>query len=187
MNKNLLYWFKSAKKHDITSGMQWYSNARLACVNMVKNTDIPIISACAVVSALSPFNKWERNIIDADNVIQAFICGHGPDSVSVGTFNANKEKAFRILKHDHTVLTSKSRKTFSFVHNIAYENSPFVTVDRHAMKAYYRKKIAGEERITNKLYDQVEKSYIDTAKSLDIKPYQLQAIVWTVYKRIMER
>lgn len=141
MNKNILYYYEQATKQETIDGLQWYARARHEACKMVKNTDIPVICAAGVISVLSPFNPWERNLVDARNVIDAYLNGENPDSVTVSTFKKNKEKAFQILQNNSAdIITKKSRKTFSFVHNIAYEDSPYVTIDRHALKVYRRKK-----------------------------------------------
>ena len=51
-----------------------------------------------VLSALSPNNKWERNVIDdTENMCVAYKSDIPLDDVKVCTYNANKQKAIKIL------------------------------------------------------------------------------------------
>ena len=59
--------------------------------------DVPVYIAVAVIAALSPNNKWSRNLVNADALIGAFINGDGIDSVKVSTYHKMKAKAWDIL------------------------------------------------------------------------------------------
>ena len=39
--------------------------------------DVPVYIVVAVIAALSPNNKWSRNVLNADALIGAFISGDG--------------------------------------------------------------------------------------------------------------
>jgi hypothetical protein len=76
-------------------------------------------TVAAVIAALSPNNKWERNCKDAENVIAAFMLGDDNDAlnVKVCTYGKNLAKAVAILQATHcdyeTIL--KGPKVMSFI------------------------------------------------------------------------
>ena len=93
---------------------------------IAKKYDLDIYKVAQVISALSPRNKWEQNLKDADKVCEAFALGLHPTDIKVCTFHSNKFKAFNILA-SNTQITNNSLKTFNFVNNIAYLNNDFLT------------------------------------------------------------
>ena len=62
-------------------GKLWYPNAQKAAHNIAVKYDVPVYIVVAVIAALSPNNKWSRNVVNADALIGAFIRGDGIDSV----------------------------------------------------------------------------------------------------------
>ena len=102
--------------------MNWYARANdvasdLACDYFVKKEGryfikFPPLVTAGVISALSPNNKWKRNLIDARSVLDAVDSNQPSDVVKVCTYNANKLKAFEIARGNQEILT-KSPKTYA--------------------------------------------------------------------------
>ena len=91
-----------------------------------------------MIAALSPRNKWSRNVIDAENLIEAFTRdSESAVNIKVCTFNKNKEKALKILenKDDFFVDTTrdilKGPKLIEFF-NCICGNKDDVCIDGHA-------------------------------------------------------
>ena len=59
-------------------GISWYPNARQIARDLADRHGIHPAEAAGVIAALSPRNRWERNVEDADRLIAAFIAG-GPE------------------------------------------------------------------------------------------------------------
>lgn len=190
MNKNIIGIFEQANKHEYNSGLNWFGNAREIASNMAKDYNISLEKVAAIISILSPANNWQRNIIDADNVLNGWANGKTHEIV-VTTYGRNKAKALKVLEDTNSNFTfpisSRYFKTLCFWDNIVDPNSDRVTVDRHAAKVYWGAKYAGAIDVRGKKYTMIEGSYIKTAKHLGMLPHQLQAITWLTYKRLMNR
>ena len=175
MLHNLLDHYINASEGQLTHGFTWYKKANRICVKLSIKHDLPLYKVVGILSALSPRNKWERNIIDCESVIV-----HGIKA-SVCTFNANKEKAVRILRASTPTEVFdelNGRKVQSFYNNILKPKKvSTVTVDVHAMRS------VGLNRAPNKtLYNQVEDAYKSLGTLLGILPHEAQAIVWAVVR-----
>lgn len=177
VRRNLRMYFDLATTEHIRNGMQWYATAYQICESIEAELDnlydVEIIAA--VISALSPRNKWDRNIIDAKAVLSAVMDGLDPDDVSVCTFSTNKLKAFEIAKGSVSINRS-SRKTFSFVQNIAHLDENYVTIDVWHLRAMFGKTV--ESGLTPARYDELAKITIEEAKQVGLTGYQYQAIIW---------
>ena len=167
--------YLQANSEHIHTGMTWYYNAHNICKRIAKYTKTDLYKVVGVMAALSPRNKWHRNISDCVDVIRK------GKKATVCTFNANKNKALKILaakdqKEVYTLLNG--RKVQSFYNNIL---KPYkcdtVTVDVWAMRS------VGLDRAPNKtLYNEVESSYKTLAALKGIKAHELQAILWGVIR-----
>ena len=128
-----------------------------------------------MVSALSPRNKWERNLHDTRQVLDALRHNIHPEKIKVCTFNSNKYKAFAIgaglreIKDD-------SRKTYSFLQNIVNLDPNYVTIDVWHLRACFGKTM--ETGLTKKRYDDIANITIREAKKRGLFGYQYQAIIW---------
>ena len=97
--KNILSVFNLANAADQAVGLNWYAQAKKAATIMAQRYDIHPHEAAGVIAALSPRNRWERNLTDAENLIAAYAAAgaEGCATIKVCTFSANKAKAIRIL------------------------------------------------------------------------------------------
>lgn len=178
IRENLRMYFDLASQDQIESGKHWYYNAHDICTNLASGNFTPE-QVAGVISALSPRNKWERNIIDAETVLNAVSEGLLPEYVKVCTFNTNKFKAFEIAKGNRTI-TDVSRKTYAFIRNIAKLDPDRVTVDVWHLRACFGKTI--DTGLTPKRYDIIEAITLDEAKRVGLKGFEYQAIIWEVVR-----
>lgn len=178
IRKNLQMYFDLATQDQIESGKHWYYNAHDICTELAGKHYAPETVA-GVVSALSPRNKWERNIIDAGTVLRAVVDGLLPEYVKVCTFNTNKFKAFEIAK-GNTVIDATSRKTYAFIRNMAHLDAERVTVDVWHLRACFGKTI--DSGLTPKRYDIIEAITLDEAEKVGLKGFEYQAIIWEVVR-----
>ena len=169
-----LHFDLSTDQH-IEDGKNWYATAHHKVI-MFSGTYVmePIVVA-SILSALSPRNKWERNLIDTENVIKAFKNREDPDSVKVCTFNTNKYKAFAIA-NGKTKIEQTSRKTYSFVQNIANLCEEHVTIDVWMLRAMFGKTV--KQGLTPSRYDELVDIILDEASKVGLLGYQYQAIIW---------
>ena len=188
--KNIIAIYKLANPSEIKHGLTWYVNATKDCKEIAIKYDLPIHIVIGVVSALSPNNKWERNIVNADDLCKAFIDGQDMDSIKVSTYHRMKQKAWSILEqmpsYDETIKILNGKKIVSFFKNISGDESD-ITIDGHARNIYYNDRQGLTTPNTNirKLeYLDIQKAYLRASKKLGIKAYELQAITWLAWRRI---
>ena len=188
--KNIILVYHLANPSEIKHGLTWYVNATKDCKEIAIKYDLPIHIVIGVVSALSPNNKWERNITNADDLCKAFIDGQDMDSIKVSTYHKMKQKAWSILEqmpsYDETIKILNGKKIVSFFKNISGDESD-ITIDGHARNIAYNDRQGLTTPNTNirKLeYLDIQKAYLRASKKLGIKAYELQAITWLAWRRI---
>lgn len=182
---SLKRWLDIANEDQKRAGLSWYKEAQDFAQYLSQTFNIDSYICAAVISALSPNNKWQRNKIDAFNVCQAFKTGMDSKSVKCCTYNANKEKAFAILSGD-TSITSKSPKTHSFAMNVGLLSEDHVTVDKWHIRACLASPKEGicdtVEGCTPAQYRRIEAITVKLAKSYKMRGFEVQAIIWTAIK-----
>ena len=188
--KNIIAIYKLAKPSEIKHGLTWYVNANSDCKEIAEKLELPLHIVIGVVSALSPNNKWERNVINAEDLCTAFINGQDMDSIKVSTYHKMKEKAWSILQsmpsYDETIDILNGKKIVSFFRNISGDETD-ITIDGHARNIYYNDKqglTTPNTNIKKNEYKDIQKAYARASKKLGIKAYELQAITWVAWRRI---
>lgn len=179
IKKNLLEMYEKRTDQHTQEGMQWYKNANQICIDMGKQLDYDPAVVAQVISALSPRNKWERNIIDTRTVLKAVNEGKNPEDVKVSTFHSNKNKAFEIARGERGI-DQASPKTYSFVKNIAELDASKVTIDVWHLRACFGKTI--ESGLTPLRYKQLEQLTLKCAEMVGVRGYEFQAIVWGIVR-----
>jgi hypothetical protein len=180
MVHNIMACYRSADDLQVAEGLLWYSDAQKAAHNIAAKYGIAVYIVVAVISALSPNNKWARNVINADALIGAFLRGDGIDAVKVSTYHAMKQKAWDILvaRPDYD-----GAKITSFFCDIMGEFN--VTIDGHARNIAYDEKVGLTDDRTNigvREYRALQAAYEEAARRIGLMPYQLQAITWRVWR-----
>ena len=188
--KNIIAIYKLANASEIKHGLTWYVNANTDCMRIANTLELPLHIVIGVVSALSPNNKWERNIVNAEDLCKAFINGQDMDSIKVSTYHKMKQKAWHILEtmpsYDETITILNGKKIVSFFRNISGDETD-ITIDGHARNIYYNDRQGLTTPNTNirKLeYLDIQKAYLRASKKLGVKAYELQAITWGAWRRI---
>lgn len=188
--KNIIAIYKLATPNEIAEGIYWYLNANKDCQEIADKFNIPKHIVCGVLSSLSPNNKYERNVQNANDLIDAFINGNDMDSIKVSTYHTMKQKAWSILQqmpsYEETLTILNGQKIKSFFRNIMGDESE-ITIDGHARNIYYndRQGLTTPNTHVGKLeYAKIQKAYQRASKKLGIKAYELQAITWVTWKRI---
>ena len=182
-------WYTSANSNNIRKGMVWYSEAQEFCKYLNEKYGIDLYVCAAVISCLSPNNKWERNKIDAEAVIIAFINGISAESIKVCTYNNNKLKAFRVLNGE--MIAESSPKTHAFAMNVGRLSSDHITIDKWHIRACLCGIDEGAvdcvDGVTIKQYRRIEQLTSMVSQELGLKGYELQAIIWVTIKDAWNR
>jgi hypothetical protein len=187
VNNLVSFYVRNVTAEDKRDGMRWYGDARAWCLQQCEKYKVQPHVVMEVVAALSPNNKWSRNLVDATIIFDAVRSGKTPSDVKVCTFTRNKEKAFRIAQGNERIVWSKNtQKTFSFTDNIADENSERVTVDGHAKNVADNalRPLSDPGTAVGAHYATYEQAYQIAAKCFGLKGYEFQAIVWVAWKRV---
>ena len=77
----------------------WYRSALNIAGRIADRYDMRIETVAGVLAALSPNNRWERNIIDAENIIKCWAAGGTDEDVGGDKWHLfnNEAKALDIL------------------------------------------------------------------------------------------
>jgi len=198
LTKNILSTYFQSNAQDKIEGEIWYSKGYSMCKVLATEYNIPLDTVVGVVSALSPNNKWDRNLIDAENMIRAYC--YDIEYPKVCTFGAQKDKAIMILENqydnpENIKALLKGNKTIAFYRGIATNGKcDEITVDGHAFNIWngYYTPLNQVPQISNKLYAEISQAYkeatdvINDTEGTDYSPNQIQAITWVCHRRINE-
>lgn len=196
---NILKMLKQAKPEHITAGKVWYSQA-YNYARYIADTcggssfaHASVLQAAGVIAALSPNNKWDRNILDAIGLTSAFLAGNPLPKVC--TFGRNKEKALAILNADSdsidticAILSGQKVKDFF----LSILNLGGVCVDGHAFAIWQGKRTPASNvgTITPKQYKAIREDYIAASKfslwitGQHLTPSEVQAVTWVTYRNL---
>ena len=187
MIHNITSVYNDAGETQHAEGLVWYENAQKAAYDIAVKYDVPVYIVAAVIAALSPNNKWSRNVTNADALIGAFVNGDGIDSVKVSTYHKMRQKAWDILAarpdYDGAKTMLKGQKITSFFCDIMGEFN--VTIDGHARNIAYGERVGLTDDRTNigvREYRALQAAYEEAARRVGLMPYQLQAITWRVWR-----
>lgn len=172
-------------------GITWYPAAKAIAVSLAERYSIPAAQAVGVIAALSPRNRWERNVQDADALIAAYVAGGAEQALltRVCTFSANKAKAVKILQSGLETIPSaleilSGPKLREFASCIA--GLPDVCIDGHAYCIWQANRTGLKDvpAIGVKLRREIKADYQAAADELGITPSACQAITWCAWRRI---
>ncbi len=192
--KNILAVYDMATPEEIREGVVWYATALAECKRISIDNDVPLSTVVGVTAALSPNNKWTRNIVNARDMVAAYVNGESIESFKVSTYTKMKEKAWSILAcgtaSDIEIIEMlKGQKIISFFQNImGYDGC---TIDGHARNIAYNERIGltGSIYIGKKEYKALQEMYVEaasqrTTNGRPLKAFEMQAVTWVAWRRI---
>ena len=120
--ENIICIYRMATPEEKRDGIVWYVNAYADCKRIGLDLKVPVHIVVGVVAALSPNNKWDRNVMNARDLIEGYLNGEPVESIKVSTYHAMKNKAWSILDQmpdeDGVSLILNGQKIVSFYRNI---------------------------------------------------------------------
>ena len=187
--RNILKVYRRATPEDIANGLEWYDRAKRYASIISNLSGVNLNTVVGVMAALSPNNRWERNVRDTERMVWAWVKGEDLTDFKVSCYNTMKQKAWSILEDDLTddddILTRlNGQKIRSFYSNI--RGLTEVTIDGHAYNIALgiRQGLTSDKtNMGKKLYREMQSAYVKAAKRVGVKPHELQAITWTTWKR----
>jgi hypothetical protein len=186
-----------ATQADLAAGIDWYQRAEHLGHRLASEYGCTFEQAVGVIAALSPNNKWTRNCIDAEAMIQAWAVGIDPATVKVCTYGANRAKAASIMDlvdptQDAIAAILNGRKVTAFFLSITGRQDA-VCVDGHALAIWVGQRIPTTQTpsISPTLYATISRAYCLVAKRSkalcgeELTPCQVQATTWVTYRRLI--
>lgn len=178
---------------DQVEGGSWYERANQAAYRLIDQYEkITFAQAAGVIAALSPRNKWDRNLIDAENLIAAFVTAgtEAAAEIKVCTFGSNKNKALKILELPlgsdlaDVLKILNGPKLREFASCIAGQDD--VCIDGHAYSVWFgcRVPLKDVPKIGVKLRREIKADYLAVAKRNNLKGFEVQAITWVAHRRL---
>ena len=187
--RNILKVYRRATSEDVANGLEWYDRAARYASIISNLSGVNLNTVVGVMAALSPNNRWERNVKDTERMVWAWVKGEDLSDFKVSCYNTMKQKAWSILEDnltdDDDILTRlNGQKIRSFYSNIRGLDE--VTIDGHAYNIALgiRQGLTSDKtNMGKKLYREMQEAYVKAAKRVGVKPHELQAITWTTWKR----
>ena len=196
--RNILAVFALATAGEVQEGREWYDRANRVSAEIASAHGISLETAAGVIAALSPNNRWERNIVDAENIIRAYSIGGAEEAlnVKVCTYGKMKDKAIAILEaphhlHHEDILNGRKITAF-YLCIIGCKDS--CCIDGHAYSIWFGDRLTMKQvpNIGKKLYAEICSDYVEAAAILrgtgsrfaDLTAYEVQAITWVTWRRL---
>ena len=188
--QNILDTFAQATLEEIEAGRGWYDDALTQSVAMADKHELPLHIVVGVVAALSPTNQWERNLVDADNMLQTFVSGGYVEDTAPCTYKAMRDKAWSILEDnlkdaDAVATRLNGPKITDFFWCIMGDQSQCV-IDGHAWCIANADSRTMQEvpSIGKKLRAELKSAYAEAGAEVGFTAYEMQAVTWVAWKRI---
>lgn len=192
-SQNIIAVYNLASVSDIQQGQSWYARALEFAGRLSAVYDTEVTTIVGVIAALSPRNRWERNMQDAESMVKAYANGGTFEDLmqlKVCTFSSGKSKAAAILSDEvsdraELLAILKGPKLQEFF-NCILGDVDDVCIDGHAYSIWIGDRItlANVPSIGKKLRQSIKADYQTAAQSLGVKPHIVQAITWVTWKRL---
>jgi len=182
----------SANPAEVQHGAQWYKQAQTIAQTIANSYSLSLQTVAGVIAALSPNNRWERNVSDADLLCKLHVSGGDCAALKVSTYNANKRKALQILSGFAPIDILGGLKVRSF-YDCIMGNLGAVCIDGHAYSVWLGDRVPTTKtpKISSKLYGAIAADFklatvqINQIVGAEYKPAQIQAITWLVWRRMI--
>jgi hypothetical protein len=190
---NIFNVYLQSTEEDRAEGLSWYQITALDLHALASKLDVPFMTLCGVVAALSPGVRWSRNIYWAEQLVRY------PDEVMNGVLKIptysflNVTKAKRIIDGENPLTVLSGPKVRAFYHClITAGQTTEVCIDGHAYSIALGRRLGVRssssklDRAKIRLSDLpiIRQAYRNVAKKLDITAPQLQATTWVTWRRI---
>jgi hypothetical protein len=182
MTLNVLHFYAQATPTERREGFAWYPTAREAAANIAARNGITLEQAAATVAALSPQMEWNANLRWAAEVAEAHVQGIPLPRRGLGN---SLRRAERALSGDLSDImrTSGTLKVRNFYGSILGERGA-VCVDRHAIRVALGDALGNPPSLTDNRYRLVAEAYREAGRELRKAASGVQAVTWTVCKRL---
>ena len=186
---NIIKVYKQANASELDHGSVWYADAQDAAQVIADKYQLPLHIVIGVIAALSPTNKWELNLRNADDMCRIFTQGGYVEDTKPSTYKTMRDKAWHILQsmpHDlaGVVFILNGPKISDFAQCIAGED--VCVIDGHAwcIANDDRRTMQEVPNIGKKLRLELQQAYSKAGKKYNMTAFQMQAATWVAWRRI---
>ncbi len=187
----LLQAYEDATPEDKYNGMCWYEEAKMNCELLSYETPYTVEQIAGIMATVSPGMVWDENESAPKRILDLHWNGvPSYEWTGFSTYPHNLEKAERIMDEDMSAV--KGDKVTNFYKNIMGDTQA-VTIDRWMVRVMMDDPFYGTSRggtkdkatmSSSKVYNALADCVREAARLIGINPRELQAIVWTYYRRI---
>ena len=186
---NIIKVYKQANASELDHGTTWYADAKDAAQVIADKYQLPLHIVIGVIAALSPTNKWELNLRNADDMCRIFTQGGYVEDTKPSTYKTMRDKAWHILQSmphdlDGVVFILNGPKISDFAQCIAGED--ICVIDGHAwcIANDDRRTMQEVPNIGKKLRLELQQAYSKAGKKHNMTAYQMQAATWVAWRTI---
>jgi hypothetical protein len=169
----LLALWHGADPETLQAGRLWYPNAEQVVSVLAERHHVSRPQVAGVIAALSPQQRWRRNILSADAILR------GEPWAAAG-YATNRAKAEAIAEGAPALMVLGGDKVRSFWANL-YGSRYAVTIDTWMQKAATGTTRMGEQP-KGAHYRRIESATISAAAIVGETPREFQAAVWLVIR-----
>ena len=148
-------------------GQAWYKDTHSLCSRLAQYHGLSLYQTAGILAALSPMCNWALNVTGLLSLVKT---GKLP---AMGTYNANRLKAYRILEGERPAKVLGGPKVKSFYANILRPHGDAVTID-----TWIARVVGLREKFGLREYREVASAIQKVAKGLGLTPCELQATIW---------
>lgn len=189
--KSILAFYNAATVSELKEGLFWYNEAHSYCKELSERFNLPIQVIAGIIAVYSPQTGWIEN----KRFALSFLINPKNRHKSL-VQDLKARKIIKLSNEDkiyHLISSNQFLKSRSFFLNIINPDIVTnVTIDRHAIAITLQRPDSVQPlpdrfaQMTIAQYNFFQAAYVQAAKELDILPQQLQAITWTVYRRLRD-
>lgn len=171
---------------DLAEGLSAYSRYQQTMKSLAAFYGCTLAETTAGFCALSPNNDYVGNLRSLVTLMKGKRDGVPVDRLTVSTYNACRDRAWRFLHGEDFLLVTKGPKTRSFYKNILDPSDPHpVTIDGHMLSLYQGERMTMVEAARLRFkYDDVAGDFRRFAFKVALVPCQVQAVLWFTWKRV---
>lgn len=185
--ENLKRLFEQADPMDRHDGMLAYQRYHDMMKELSDYYSVPIERVTAAFVALSPNSDYLGNLRSLVTMLWAQTQGRDPREAVVSTYKHCRERAALYLAGIDFLSDAKGPKTRAFYRNIlSPQLAGPVTIDGHMYWAWLGENgTMKEAKVSGRIYYEISYDIRSLAWDYEIRPHEVQAILWYARKRIL--
>jgi thermostable 8-oxoguanine DNA glycosylase len=181
----LEHWFKQADA-DVSEGQLAYQRYHIVMQRLGDHYGMELDRVVAIFCALSPNSDYKSNLRSTASVLHGLCSHNNMNRVQVATYRHCLERAWMYGTGTPFLKHAKGLKIRAFYSNILNpDDDKRATIDGHMIAAWRNEDLTMKEaKTTQRGYREIEGDVKRLAFWNQMKPHQMQAIIWFTRKRV---